>query len=118
MQAQPDSRSVYRIDKFIVPPPARDEFMAKVLETHEWLWTMEGCLQNLVLEQVSGTGRYNVVTVVEWADAASLEKATAAMLHKRERDGFDPREMLARLGIVADLANYGTCAMTGHSPGP
>jgi quinol monooxygenase YgiN len=115
MQARSNANSVYRIDKFIVPPRARQEFLAKVFETHDLLGAMEGCLQNLVLEQVSGTGQHNIVTVVEWADADALEKAKSALMNKRTQDNFDPQEMFARLGIEADPANYVPCATADPS---
>jgi hypothetical protein len=115
MKAQSNANSVYRIDKFIVPPRARQEFLAKVLETHDLLGVMEGCRQNLILEQVSGTGRYNIVTVVEWADADALEKAKSALMNKRKQDKFDPKEMFARLGIETDMSNYAPCITAGPS---
>jgi hypothetical protein len=36
----------------------------------------------------------------------SMEAARRAVVAKREEIGFNPREMFARLGIKADLANY------------
>jgi hypothetical protein len=55
---------VYRIDKFKVPKPARDEFMQKVRITHQFIKLLPGFVQDLVLEQTGGPGEFNVVTVV------------------------------------------------------
>jgi len=98
--------SIFRVDKFSVPPGARDPFLAKIRETHALLDGVDGCLQNLVLEQVSGPGEYNIVTIVEWRDAAAFEQAKRAAQKRHEASGFDPGTMLRELGIEADLGNY------------
>lgn len=99
--------SVYRIDKFAVPVAAREEFLAQIDQTKVFLDTQAGCLQNLVLEVQSGSDRFNFLTVVEWDSAAAFEKAKAAMGAVRRVSGFDPQAFLERLGIEADMANYG-----------
>jgi hypothetical protein len=99
--------SVYRIDKFAVPVAAREEFLAQIEETKVFLDTQAGCRQNLVLEVQSGSDRFNFLTVVEWDSVAAFEKAKAAMGEVRRASAFDPRAFLGRLGIEADMANYG-----------
>jgi len=99
-------KSIFRIDKFAVPAGARDPFLAKIRETHALLDGVDGCLQNLVLEQVSGPGKYNIVTIVEWRDTDALEQAKRAAQMRHQASGFDPATMLAELGIEADLGNY------------
>lgn len=102
--------SVYRVDKFIVPAAARDEFMARVAMIKDMLQTMPGCRQNLVLEQVAGPGAFNIVTFVEWQDADALENARATVTARYKAMNFNPQDLIARLGITADMANYGACA--------
>ncbi|MBS0535928.1 MAG: antibiotic biosynthesis monooxygenase [Proteobacteria bacterium] len=104
------SSSVYRVDKFIVPAQARDEFMARVAMIKEMLQAMPGCRQNLVLAQVAGPGAFNVVTFVEWQDAEALENARATVTARYQEMNFNPQDLIARLGITADMANYGVCA--------
>jgi len=101
------SSPVYRVDKFIVPAAARDEFMARVAMIKDLLQEMPGCRQNLVLEQVAGPGAFNVVTFVEWQDAEALENAKAAVTARYREMNFNPQDLIARLGITADMANYG-----------
>ncbi len=55
---------VYRIDKFVVPEPAREEFWRHVRRTHEVLRRQAGFLDDALLEQQSGPGRFNAVTIV------------------------------------------------------
>lgn len=102
--------SIFRVDKFVVPAAAREEFLSKVRPTHELFDTLEGCRQNLVLEQVAGPGEFNIVTIVEWDNAAAVEKAKSAVQALHARLGIRPREVFARLGVKADMASYGTVA--------
>lgn len=104
------SLPVYKIDKFIVPAAARDEFMARVAMIKDMLQAMPGCRQNLVLEQVAGPGAFNVVTFVEWQDAEALENAKTTVTARYKAMNFNPQELIARLGVTADIANYGIAA--------
>ncbi|MGE0453491.1 MAG: antibiotic biosynthesis monooxygenase [Vicinamibacteria bacterium] len=99
-------QSVFRIDKFAVPAAARARFLEVVSQTHRVLGAVEGCLQNLVLERVSGAGRFNLVTVVEWDSAEALENARQAVAKRHHEMGVNPRELIAELGIEADFGNY------------
>ena len=98
--------SIFRVDKFAVPAQARDAFMTRLRNTHKALGTADGCVQNLVLEQVSGTGEFNVVTIVEWRDSAAYENARQAAQQRQKDSGFDPQSYFRELDIRADLGNY------------
>lgn len=98
--------TVYRVDKFIVPETAKEEFLAKVHATHAVLRSLPGFKRDVVLEQLSGPGHYNYVTLVEWSDAAVMEAAKAEVQKSHAKNNFNPQEMFARLGIKADLGNY------------
>lgn len=97
---------VYRIDKFAVPEQARGEFLDRVAATHAVLQEQEGFVRDLILEQQSGPGEFNLVTFVEWKDANAIEKASAAVAKFHSETGFDRRAFITRLGIRADIANY------------
>jgi heme-degrading monooxygenase HmoA len=105
---QLDKRSghIYRVDKFVVPSQVRDAFLEKVRKTHQLLRTLPGFVQDLLLEQSSGPGEFNFLTLVEWDSSISIEYATAAVVAMQREAKFAPQEMFARLGIRADLANY------------
>lgn len=100
------SERIYRVDKFVVPSGAREEFLDRVRRTHAFLKAQPGFLQDLVLEQFSGSGEFNVVTTVEWASQEAFENASAMVTARYREMNFNPQETLARLGIKADLANY------------
>lgn len=97
---------IYRVDKFVVPAPARGEFLDEVRKTHALLKTQSGFVRDTVLEQFAGTGEFNFVTIVEWENQASVDNAKAAVASMFARSNFNPQEMFRRLGIKADLGNY------------
>jgi heme-degrading monooxygenase HmoA len=100
------SERIYRVDKFIVPSGAREEFIEKARRTHALLKTQPGFLQDFVLEQSSGPGEFNFVTIVEWASQDAVENARAAVVTLHRQTNFTPQEVFARLDIKADIANY------------
>jgi heme-degrading monooxygenase HmoA len=100
------SETVYRVDKFVVPGLAREEFLERARRTHALLKTQPGFLQDLILEQSSGPGEFNFVTIVEWASQEAVENARAAVVTLHREMNFTPQEVFARLDIKADIANY------------
>lgn len=98
--------SVFRIDKFVVPIAAEQEFLQRVFDTHRIIGATNGRLQNLVLKQVSGPGRFNYVTAVEWASNEALEQARTIVSERHAEMGLRPQEFLDRLNIVPDIGNY------------
>ena len=101
------SGSVYRVDKFVVPAQSRDEFVAAVARTHELLRKQGGFLQDLVLEQRSGPGIFNFVTLAEWTGPEAIERASKAVADLHTQIAFDRQEFMSRLGVRADIAIYG-----------
>lgn len=98
--------SIFRIDKFVVPPAAMLAFMARVQRTRNILSTLPGCRQNLVLTQTGGPGEFNVITIVEWANAEAFADARSAMEERYAREGFDPGSFMRSLGVRGDLGLY------------
>ena len=104
---QQDSRNhVYRVDKFVVPNSARDEFLSRVKATHDVLRKQLGFVRDNVLEQCAGPGEFNFVTVVEWESQAHIEEARSAVAAMHKQANFNPQELFRRVGIKADLAYY------------
>jgi hypothetical protein len=98
--------SVFRVDKFVVPSEAREEILVKVRMTHELLRRQQGFVQDFLLEQFSGPGVFNLVTIVEWESQAAVDKVIPIVKAAHERIAFNPKETIARLGVKADIANY------------
>jgi heme-degrading monooxygenase HmoA len=100
------SERIYRVDKFVVPGGAREEFLEKVRPTHALLKAQPGFLQDFVLEQSSGPGEFNFVTIVEWASQEAVENARAAVAKLHREMNFNAQGLFTCLGIKADLAYY------------
>jgi heme-degrading monooxygenase HmoA len=99
-------QSVLRIDRFIVPASARDEFMTKVSQSRDILANMNGCLQNRILEQASSTGDIKIMTIVEWDSEKSVADARSSVAAIYKERGFNPQEIFANLGITAEIGEY------------
>jgi len=97
---------VFRVDKFIVPEVAKDDFLKRVHETHEILHRQPGFTRDLVLQQVAGPGNFNIVTLVEWASQEYMDAARMVVTKIHAERRFNPQETMARLGISADIGNY------------
>jgi heme-degrading monooxygenase HmoA len=97
---------IYRVDKFIIPDEARSEVIDKLRSTHALLKEQRGFVQDFVLEQSSGPGEFNFVTIVEWESEEAVENARSAVMALHREMNFNPQELFDRLRIKADLANY------------
>lgn len=97
---------LYRVDRFIVPAASRDEFLARVHDTHVVLRQQAGFLQDMILERPSGEEAVSIVTVVEWANAEVVSRVSEAVARHHAEVGFDRHATLARLGITADIGSY------------
>jgi heme-degrading monooxygenase HmoA len=106
MPTKGSSHRAYRVNKFAVPASARSQFLDRVHESLDVLRTLPGFVQNLVLEQTDGPGRFNIVTFVTWEDSAAITNAEAVMEAERARSGSDSQALIARLGIEADQGTY------------
>jgi heme-degrading monooxygenase HmoA len=99
-------KKIYRVDKFVVPESSRDEFLSRILDTHKILRVQPGFLQDSILEQNDGPGRYNIVTVAEWESQEAIDSAKKVVQAEHAKSGFSPQQTMERLGVQADIANY------------
>ncbi len=95
---------VYRVDKFIVPEGGKAEFLQAVKKTHLLLRNLLGFRQDFILEQTSGSGKYNFVTIVEWENTNYLQKAINEIKSIQERENFHPSEIMNKHGIKGDFS--------------
>lgn len=96
----------YRVDKFVVPRAAMADFADAVRRTHEVLRRQPGFVRDVVLEQVSGPGAFNVVTFVEWDGEDALAAAVETVRRFHQSVGFDGRAFAERLGVRGDIGIY------------
>ncbi len=98
--------AIFRIDGFAVPTAALPAFLERVRLTQAALDGLPGCKQNLVLTRSGGAGEFNLVTIVEWSDAASMANAKAHMQARYAEEGFDPASFMQELGVKPDFGLY------------
>ena len=97
----PFQPAVLRVDKFNVPAEALRPFLNRMKRTQRTLRTLDGCLRAMLLTQTGGASGFNVVALVEWADAGALDAAQAFMRQRFEETGFDPAAFARALGVQA-----------------
>lgn len=102
----PFQPAVLRVDKFTVPVDALRPFLNRMKRTQRTLRTLDGCLRAMLLTQTGGASGFNVVALVEWADAAAMESAQVFMRQRFDEIGFDPAAFAQGLGVRADLGFY------------
>lgn len=101
------SAPVFRIDKFVVPTETLAAFIAQMQRVQQTLRTLPGCLRAHVLNQTGGAGEFNVVTLVEWANAEAVASAAVFVKQKFAEEGFDPVAFTKNAGVRSDLGFYG-----------
>jgi heme-degrading monooxygenase HmoA len=79
---------IFRVDKFVVPGHAREEFRTRVHATHEVLRTQAGFVRAAILEQTPGPGERNFVTIVEWENSDAIEGAAPGCSRATSEDEF------------------------------
>lgn len=100
------SQRIYRLDRFIVPNAAREEFLARVKATHQILNEQPGFIQDFLLEQPVDENTFALATLVEWENSSFIENARTVVKEMHQKTGFNAQETIARLGIKAELGTY------------
>jgi heme-degrading monooxygenase HmoA len=102
---------IFRVDRFKIPVAAREEFLARVRATHEILRPIPGFVEDFLLEQRLASGDLRIVTIAVWQNAQAFNSAKAIVQERYKKIGFNPAEIIERLGIEADLADYTMLAL-------
>ena len=87
------------IDTFVVPKDALPEFMDAVRTTTPFLRSLPGFVEGYIFQSVDDSGRYNVATTAVWANEQAYQAAKAAAQQEYQRIGFNPGEVIKRLGV-------------------
>ena len=99
-----ESEKVFRVDKFVVPDNAYNEFLQAVKKTHRTLRSCPGFVQDFIFKQFSGDGVYNVVTVVEWQNIEFVNQAKITIQEMQQKEKLNPQEIIKRNDIKADFS--------------
>ncbi|HEV7253093.1 MAG TPA: antibiotic biosynthesis monooxygenase [Mesorhizobium sp.] len=106
MNAQTSAAPVFRADRFVVPQAARAEFLSRVKQTHTVLRQQPGFVRELILERQAGSAESHIITIVEWESAAVMSGVREVVAAHQKSVGFNPAELIARLGIEAEFGVY------------
>ena len=93
--------SVFRIDAFEVPADVVTELRAAAWPTLQVIRAQDGYIRDQWFEKATGAGKINVVTLAEWRDAESIDRAVEAVRVHNAKTGADPAAFLSKRGIVA-----------------
>jgi hypothetical protein len=97
---------VYRLDRFVVPAAAREEFLMRVNQTHEILRSQAGFLQDFLLERPGEDDATIIITMVEWESQATVDRVIPIVQAAHRDMSFSPKETIARLGVTAEIGMY------------
>lgn len=103
---KPMSMEKILIDLFTVPEDALAEFMAAVRILTPFLRSLPGFVEGHIHESTDGSGRYNVITTAVWANEDAYQAAKAAAQAEYRRLDFNPQEIVRRLGVQMERAEY------------
>ncbi|HEY9262225.1 ester cyclase [Chitinophaga sp.] len=103
---KPIKDRVQFIDKFLVPANAIAEFKERTTFNRQYIKTLPGFISDAEYTYTDEQGNLICVTVANWEDKAALAKAKEAVQAMYKEQGFNPAEMLKRLGITADRGIY------------
>lgn len=94
------------IDKFFVPAAAKAAFYERMRINRGFIKKLPGFIEDTVYEYIDEKGNLNCLTVATWESNKAVEEAKAAVQAEYKKQGFDPAEMVTRLGITLDRAIY------------
>ncbi len=97
---------IYRLDKFKVPAAARGEFLARVRTSNEILRAIPGFVEDCLLEQLGASGDSKIVTIAVWENEQAFSSAKTNVQEHYKKIGFNPIEVIKRLGVEADMDAY------------
>lgn len=97
---------IYRVDKFKVPAAAREEFLARVQTSNEILRAIPGFVEDCFFEQLGASRDSKIITIAIWENEQAFSSAKSIVHEHYKKIGFNPSEIIKRLGIEADMDAY------------
>jgi len=96
----------FRIDSFVVPDAAREEFEAAMQRNMAFIGTLHGFRGHVAFEKRDGDSSFNIVTIASWENREALEHAGKEVRAYYQRIGFDMAGTLKRWGVAIVRADY------------
>ena len=103
-----DSRSgrVVRVNRFSVPKESREQFVQLLERTHDVIRAQPGLIDEMILEQQSGPGIFNLMTVLQFEGEHVLQSIITAVARADQAAGIDRQALTRSLGVEASVAFY------------
>jgi heme-degrading monooxygenase HmoA len=94
------------IDKLIVPPEAKQDFLERLNFNRNFIRQLPGFIEDVVYQSIDEQDNLVYVTVATWQNEDAIKNAKAAVQAEYKRQHFDLQEMLKRLHIIIDRGIY------------
>jgi heme-degrading monooxygenase HmoA len=94
------------IDHFIVPQPAKTEFLERMAVNRNFIKDLPGFIGDQAYERRDDDGSFRYITIAVWTSEEALRHAKALVQTEYQREGFDLRAMLERLEIRMERELY------------
>jgi heme-degrading monooxygenase HmoA len=101
-----DTVQVILIDLFIVPDESKSELLDKARWSAGLLKTIPGYVEGFIYEKTGGDSPYDIVTTAVWESESAFENARKAAFEMFQKVGFDPQEIMRKLGVGFKRAVY------------
>lgn len=96
----------FRVDQFVVPEAAREEFLAAMRRNFAFIRTLPGFLGHVVLEKRGGPTRFNLSTIAAWESPEAIQAAVGKVQDYYRSIGFNPAEFMQSHGIEGELGSF------------
>ncbi len=94
------------IDGFVVPEDSREEFLARVQFSADYIRTLPGFVEGYVHQRTAGDSRFDVVTTAVWESDEAIQNAKSSVAAFYQKAGFNPQDIMKRLGVRIERAEY------------
>src|SRR5215813_6384999 len=101
-----NGNQIFRIDRFKVPAASREEFLSRIRTSNEVLRSLPGFVDDCFFEQRDAAGDSKIVTIAIWENQQAFAAAKASVQERYRQIGFNPAEIVQRLGIEAEMDAY------------
>lgn len=94
------------IDKFVIPPSGKNEFLDRMTINRNFIRNLDGFIRDDVYERTDDSGNIIVMTIAIWENEEVLDQAKKRVQKKYQEEKFDMKEMFDRLNITMERNTY------------
>ncbi|QEC74635.1 antibiotic biosynthesis monooxygenase family protein [Mucilaginibacter ginsenosidivorax] len=94
------------IDRFIVPPAAKAEFMERMAINRTMINKLPGFIRDEAFVREDEQGQLHCITIAVWESESALKAAKGTVQAEYQRQGFNLPAMLERLDIRMERGQF------------